>query len=101
MQLKIYLLALKEEFVEGLCLARSSRGAGVRVAVHECGGGGFAQGGQQTAGQGPVAMALSRAVFRLIDRLPPVKRAHQGAPPEGKDGATPQTPRSRERQVKA
>jgi hypothetical protein len=34
----------------------------------------FAQGRQQTTGQGPVAMAFSRAVFRVIDRLPPVKR---------------------------
>ena len=29
---------------------------------------------QQTTGQGPIAMALSRTVFRLIDRLPPLKR---------------------------
>jgi hypothetical protein len=35
---------------------------------------GFAQGGQQTTGQGPVAIAFSRAVFRVIDLLPPVKR---------------------------
>jgi 2-polyprenyl-6-methoxyphenol hydroxylase-like FAD-dependent oxidoreductase len=29
---------------------------------------------QQTTGQGPLAMALSRTAFRLIDRLPPLKR---------------------------
>jgi hypothetical protein len=29
---------------------------------------------EQTTGQGPVAMALSRAVLLLVDRLPPVKR---------------------------
>jgi 2-polyprenyl-6-methoxyphenol hydroxylase-like FAD-dependent oxidoreductase len=29
---------------------------------------------QQTTGQGPIAMALSRTAFRLIDRLPPLKR---------------------------
>jgi hypothetical protein len=35
----------------------------------------FPQGGQQATGQGPVAMAFSCAVFRVIDRLPPVNRA--------------------------
>ena len=34
----------------------------------------IAQSGQQTIGQGLVAIAFSRAVFRVIDRLPPVKR---------------------------
>jgi 2-polyprenyl-6-methoxyphenol hydroxylase-like FAD-dependent oxidoreductase len=29
---------------------------------------------QQITGQGPLAMALSRTAFRLIDRLPPIKR---------------------------
>ena len=29
---------------------------------------------QQTTGQGPVAMALSRTAFRVINRLPPIKR---------------------------
>jgi 2-polyprenyl-6-methoxyphenol hydroxylase-like FAD-dependent oxidoreductase len=29
---------------------------------------------EQTTGQGPIAMALSRTAFRVIDRLPPVKR---------------------------
>jgi 2-polyprenyl-6-methoxyphenol hydroxylase-like FAD-dependent oxidoreductase len=29
---------------------------------------------KQTTGQGPLAMALSRTVFRMIDRLPGVKR---------------------------
>ena len=29
---------------------------------------------QQMTGQGPVAMALSRTTFRLIDRMPPLKR---------------------------
>jgi len=29
---------------------------------------------RQTTGQGPAAMALSRTVFRLINRLPPLKR---------------------------
>jgi 2-polyprenyl-6-methoxyphenol hydroxylase-like FAD-dependent oxidoreductase len=29
---------------------------------------------EQTTGQGPIAMALSRMAFRVIDRLPPVKR---------------------------
>jgi salicylate hydroxylase len=29
---------------------------------------------QQTTGQGPVALALSRTMFRLVDRLPPLKR---------------------------
>jgi len=29
---------------------------------------------QQMTGQGPIAMALSRTVFRLIDSLPPLKR---------------------------
>jgi len=53
---------------------------------------GFAQSGQQTTGQGPVAMAFSRAVFRVIDRLPPVKRVRRAAWRGGK-GAPPQTPR--------
>src|SRR3982074_3175752 len=30
---------------------------------------------QQTTGQGPIAMALSRAVLRAIDLTPPLKRA--------------------------
>jgi salicylate hydroxylase len=29
---------------------------------------------QQITGQGPIGMALSRTMFRLIDRLPPIKR---------------------------
>ena len=29
---------------------------------------------QQMTGQGPIGMALSRTAFRLIDRLPPIKR---------------------------
>ena len=28
----------------------------------------------KTTGQGPIAMALSRTAFRLIDRLSPLKR---------------------------
>jgi hypothetical protein len=73
---------------------------GVNAAVYQRGGAQLAQGQQQTTGQGPVAMAFSRAVFRVIDlrrRSSASGRAAWG----GKDGATPQTPRSRERQVKA
>jgi hypothetical protein len=29
---------------------------------------------QQTTGQGPIALALSRTAFRLINKLPPIKR---------------------------
>ncbi len=29
---------------------------------------------EQTTGQGPIALALSRSAMRLIDKLPPVKR---------------------------
>jgi 2-polyprenyl-6-methoxyphenol hydroxylase-like FAD-dependent oxidoreductase len=29
---------------------------------------------QQVTAQGPVALALSRTMFRVVDRLPPVKR---------------------------
>jgi len=51
----------------------------------------IAQSGQQTIGQGLVAIAFSRAVFRVIDRLPPVKRvrARGLARREGSDAADP------------
>jgi hypothetical protein len=89
MQLKIYLLALKEGFAEGLCLAQELKGAGVRMAAHKrrCA---FAQGGQQTTGQGQVAIVFSRAVVPVTGcRRSSASGRAAWARREGSDAADP------------
>jgi hypothetical protein len=96
MQLKIYLqdisFRVKEGFAEGSVSLRGQaaphQGSSATIAAVRNRSGRQ----QQTTGPSPMAIAFLRAVFPVIDRLPPVKRVRARGLAR-REGATPQTPR--------